>query len=1185
MSASNEGFGLAVPGLAVILTIISVFVLQTGPLETKRPPNPHLGDHAFSDQEAPARLWQDPFEAAERHLQSQQSSPKSTPPSPAGCPTSVAVGSVSDLIAKRWSRPWGEPVFDAWLDETRCWLSDAGMAWTARTDTGCAASGSHSSPAGDRIQILAALVDARPYAESAESRLRSRYAILSALNVSGYHPVDPTHVGYGQIVGDDGRAMLVPYERLQRKESTGDVETLMLLWLNSDAFHQAPIRGIRTIVDHVVPKVGVCTPIKVIGPGDSDGLVALIKEASVPDQAGSTSASFPTPRRLEFYVATATATDAGLIREAFGTNPVADPCVRLAMHGCRSVKHRLENSGLNLAYHRLIPDDGQLADRLRQELSERGLRQASERQSPPCQSTPQAATGIPGLNRLSEFNAGIRRLLEKPPLSDCDQPAPGQGGGEPCPVIERQSDSGPIPGKRDCRGRPRPNRLQHIVLVSEWDTTYGRSLPVAVGKALLDAQPGSRAISLTNVEELQGHPWLHHYSYMRGLDGNIPAGKGKDDESAAVPKSGAERAGSPSGSTAANERAEGQAQLDYLRRLTQALVGLKNKDGTSARIFAIGILGSDLYDKMLILQALRPAFPATLFFTTDLDARMLDGAYASYTRGLIVASGYGLRPGEYDAHASLGPLRTNYQTAIYHAARQALPSATAPRMAPVDGNTPYVVRLYEIGRNGANRLETCSRCHTQPPPKSGPSADNADDSVGSGLPGDVIDWILAAVFFAATVVGLLLAYQPRLRGFPRRHPLGFVALLALGVMLFLAVRFIRSATPLGCPLSASCLEPFSLTSGISGWMPIYLITASLVLSLLFIPLLIIGRRRVNSEIERRYLATPVTDPRPDAEVARTMGENLVVELQWLRARWLGLGRKVRRLGAWLSSVGARESTGQETEETEETLNRHPSLAEQVWKRHRRPAGYGWCWLRPLVLALLFFFFVFNLLPALGGSGGSSMLRGDELRGFSLNLRILSTLALSLLVFSYLEIAFGGRQLIAQLNQARPLWPAEVRRSYAANELKVDLCFVDRWISLRVVARYADMVVRAVVYPLVALLLLVAARLPWFDTGKLPIGIMVAYVVLAFYLLLSAWMVQRAARRMRDEMLDDYRGQLVELSLEETPSLVRQRQLEYLIGRLTTMRDFAFQHFSENPLVRAAVLPFGSLGLGLLEYLG
>ncbi len=36
---------------------------------------------------------------------------------------------------------------------------------------------------------------------------------------------------------------------------------------------------------------------------------------------------------------------------------------------------------------------------------------------------------------------------------------------------------------------------------------------------------------------------------------------------------------------------------------------------------AIGILGSDVYDKLLILRALRPRFPDVVFFTNNLDAQ------------------------------------------------------------------------------------------------------------------------------------------------------------------------------------------------------------------------------------------------------------------------------------------------------------------------------------------------------------------------------------------------------------------------------------------------------------------------------------------------------------------------------------------------------------------------------------
>ncbi|WP_295393169.1 hypothetical protein [uncultured Thiodictyon sp.] len=724
MSASNEGFGVAVPGLAVILTIIGVFILKSGPLETKRPPNPQLGDQAFSDQQVPARLWQDPFEAAERYLASHKSVPNSSQPDRPGDPDSAAVRSLRDLIAKRWRLPWDKPT--VLEDEPRCW-----------PDVDGAVRGVLPAADGDRTQLLAVLVDAGPYAESAESRVRSRYAILSALAVSGYQPVDPTHVGYVQFSGDDGRPTVVPFERLQRKASTGSVETLMLLWLSSEAFHGKPIRGIRALVAYKVPNASVCKPIKVIGPGDSDGLAALRHEAAEARKTRSVVVPLREPRRLEFYAATPTATDVSLSGETFLTNPSAHPCQAVGVQGCQSDPIKIDRA---VFLSRPIPDDSQLALQLIEELGLRGFGGSVHT--------------IP--NRVFKaINKSLGCFIAA--LAGVD--------------------------RRACGASDSAQRRKHIVLISEWDTTYGRSLPVAVGKELLGVASDPLAQRLASLEQLQGHRWLHYYSYMRGLDGNIPAGKDKSDASGAAHQSGAERAAAQPKPTDTNERAEGQAQLDYLRRLTQELAGLKNADGRPARIFAIGILGSDLYDKMLILQALRPAFPGTLFFTTDLDARMLDGAYVSYTRGLIVASGYGLEPTDYDPRASIPPFRTNYQTAIYHAVRQAFPSAAASWNDPVDGDMPDVVRLYEIGRNGPNRLVLCRDCHAQRPQARGRHASTGADPVGPAVLDDVIDWILAVGFFAAAGVWILLSYQPGIRRFLWRHPLGFVAALTGGALV------------------------------------------------------------------------------------------------------------------------------------------------------------------------------------------------------------------------------------------------------------------------------------------------------------------------------------------------------------------------------------------------------------------
>ena len=69
-------------------------------------------------------------------------------------------------------------------------------------------------------------------------------------------------------------------------------------------------------------------------------------------------------------------------------------------------------------------------------------------------------------------------------------------------------------------------------------------------------------------------------------------------------------------------------QFDYLLRLAHAL-GTQDarlrEHGHAIR--AVGVIGNDPYDKLLVLQALRPQFPDAVFFTNDLDARRYLIAY------------------------------------------------------------------------------------------------------------------------------------------------------------------------------------------------------------------------------------------------------------------------------------------------------------------------------------------------------------------------------------------------------------------------------------------------------------------------------------------------------------------------------------------------------------------------------
>jgi len=1115
MSASNTGLGFTVPGVVAVLAVVGVVWFDGAPLQTLRPPNSGLADQSFSDQKVPARLWQDPFEAVERFLKSQE-----PPPDPA------AVSPLRDLNAQVRVRTLQGAVQD------EDWRVEVAIEPKTKDDSGprAAAPDVADQAATEPTQVLAVMVNAEPYAESVEGRLRSRHAILSALEESGYLPVDSTHIGYFTPRGGDGLPKVVPYERFKHRDVS---ERLILLWLASDAFKQEPLSRIRAVVTQVVagidPQMRIAAPIKVLGPASSDGLVGYLKDIYTPKITADApvDAANP-PLELEFFSAIATATDDSLKR-AVGLDSERRGDCKDSAYDCPALRVRLR---------RFIPNDDELAVRLSQELDERGL--SSQRNPAPLLGWPR---------RVNKWLKGL--------LSDWFGVA----------------------------GRAR-ERVKHVVLISEWDTIYGRSLPLAV-QAQLQLPPEGRD---RPADTTDGQPppevEVSLFTYMRGLDGNIPSAQGKQEAPRAAPGAASGTLSPPPRATPANERAEGQAQLDYLRRLADELAAAPNG------VFAIGILGSDLHDKMLILQALRPKFPSAVFFTTDLDARMFDSAYEQATRGLIVASGFDLRPAECDPSASLPPFRTNYQTAIFHAVRQAFPGGarsdeTGAARCQVIDKPAAVVRLYEIGRHGPTELVN---------PAAVPSP---LDLTARGLaPGKSADWLLTFFYFALTLAGVYLLYDPSIRRSPRAHPLGTLGLLVLVILLALGLWYAFSHSVLVYPLRPPGVptEPFSLASGTSGWIPIYLTTLAVALSVLFVPLMFMERARALGEIERRYLTNAAADSRPRSASAQSFREGLARDWAWLRGRGAGLAGRLKRGRGGLDEMGPGEQAGSGAVATPgagacadgsalpEEGSRESDQAQALWQRHRRRVRLDWRLLGPLSLAVLFFFFVMSLFPAIGGNSGTSALRGEDLRQFMINLRPVSMLAVSVLVFLYLDLAFCARQLIADLSPKTVSWPEPVRRRYADEELRVDISLVDRWISLRVVARYADMAVRAAVYPLLVLLLLVAARLPWFDTTVLSPAILIAFVVLAFYLLLSAWIVQRAARRLRAATLGDYRDQLRDAAARPG-GLPRRRQLENLIERVETMHDFAFQRFSENPLIKLAILPFGTLGFGLLELLG
>ncbi|MDX8405748.1 MAG: hypothetical protein R8K50_06295, partial [Mariprofundus sp.] len=175
----------------------------------------------------------------------------------------------------------------------------------------------------------------------------------------------------------------------------------------------------------------------------------------------------------------------------------------------------------------------------------------------------------------------------------------------------------------------------NVAILSEWDTAYGRALPEAFAEKACIKNSSDGKCSEQAVESYK-REHLHMFRYMRGIDGLL-----------AEDSQDAQRTSNDSNASADKkvkiERPEGRSQKDYLRRLADQISTMKRelKSDSKKSILAVGVLGSDVYDKLLILKALRNRLPEAIFFTTDLDASLLHPENYSWTRNLIIASAFG----------------------------------------------------------------------------------------------------------------------------------------------------------------------------------------------------------------------------------------------------------------------------------------------------------------------------------------------------------------------------------------------------------------------------------------------------------------------------------------------------------------------------------------------------------------
>lgn len=981
---------------------------------------------------------------------------------------------------------------------------------------------------GRTVEMFAVMLPGGPYSDDVETRRRVRYAVLAGLNASRLVPVNGEHLGYFFPSADRNNRTLpeiVPYEWFEpAPESRFAMSDQASIPLVLVLWLDGDAMGGQPLakVRSLVSKFEAQTlSWRVLGPGSSSALREMLLELRRQGADQPIAAAYE-KMRLRFYSDVATAPDDQLLVDKQDLAQKTSLSTYLARYNVQLV--------------RTIGDDSVLANAVIDELKLRGLNAVK--------GTTEAAS-----------RPSARQKPRGPAKEDCD--------------LDNQS----------------LDRPSHIGVVSEWDTLYGRTL--------------RREFRLTPEEE--GF-CVHPSNYVRGLDGQLPAVGGGDSS---APKPAASKSGSGGKDEGRRsdgtfiEIAEGQSQFDYLRRLAIRMADLdqdirrRSPDGKG--LAAVGVLGSDVHDKLLVLQALQPALPNAIFFTTDLDARFLHPRETAWARNLIVGSNFGLRLSD-SMQRGLPPFRDGYQSAAFFATILAMDDTRRALRAEVNSkpNDPLDVptsqetilrwletpRIFEIGRTAAfdfspaptpaaagaamanamlpmatataqtprlpGRLRArcegpnwseCQNIHPEPSP-----AYPALKPVTVAL---VLGLLILPLWLTPLLVSRTLRRDLRVRFFEAGSPRGRARLWGVALCLLASVNVVLPmwfGAHWGAFAGWLTLDgkPMVALEGISLWPTEGLRLLALVLCVYLIYAGWIALAENLDEIVPRFaLGTDRRSVLADDAKAQPAPRPKVP--WWYRvASMFSLERPLWRSYIVQNRFGARAAR----------------VAVYVL------AALGVSWLLNAALQDVRF------VP----QRGALSLTVHEC------LHVLLLIAIYVLVFFVVDATAFCVGFVRALRAQGANWPDSTLDQFES-KLGVPRSHLDGWIDLEFIARRTKCVTRLIYFPFIVLSLFLVSRSAAFDDWYMPtVGIVLALLG-AGVALACAVVLRYSAEASRHDAMERLRDDISQAGGDA------QAKLKLLLERMDHLHEGAFAPFWQQPLLKAVLLPFATLGgTSLLDYL-
>jgi len=1054
--ANAEKSKLEVPWgtLLPLIAVLAGIIVQYKPVVSERPPAP--GEKAvevIAEQDVDARLWQDPLAVVRRAKEAEKTEAK----------PNRTIDTLAQNIADR-----------AESDKPR------------------------------HILLLAAMLDAGPYIEQGESRLRSRQAVLEALSEGKFVPADSEHIGFvtaqwppenEAMAIEDG--LLLPWERCEAVDkSTAQIfpentSSIFVLWLPAANFNTYPLARFAALITwltkHVRTDLRKNIDVKLIGPLNSTGLqnmfqevrdwreatlkIQLMGEDVLRKQAQADKDKARNAALEGVWIISPRATmsnDALFYRpppplSKFESAILADQQVPLKAP-VESVEREIEKSGpIGLRFIRTIATDDVVAGTLIDELKLRGIN---------------------------------------------------------------------VPEKHQTKG-------DRIVILTEWDSPYGRSLATTFAAKASDQTYASVVDEPTNWPKC-----ILSYRYLRGIDGRLPGEQTKiaGDEDKQK-KQGADK------SKPEEEATEGMDQSDYLRRLAEKL---KKRDlilqgKKKGRIVAIGLLGADIYDKLMILRALRPEFPDAVFFTNNYDAHLERRADWSDVRNLVIVSPFGSTLPD-GWQRNVAPFRDSIQTAIY--------AGTLVATGKMDEKAAVELtkhpKIFEVGRRGVWDLSSSSSNKTWFRDWASSSRVRWHVAVGFLALLALIGWISMSIVDRRLPKSVtcgcnqeLESWWKRLRRVAEHCSTRTTLWLICGIPIIVV---------LVATYSQHSREPLTFFEGVSIWPSEMLRLVALLLAIHFMIKARSTLKLNEQEIAKRFGLSELVKVRVSLEkVWEGLRRGKLLEQLEIRSRWKNLRLGLTRWQNDPAKLGAQFD------------------AEEAWQAYLRRNCFGPRFVRIMMLFLIYLAFsvtVFTLFPPINPPA-----RGLTASGFDRGVLIPAVIGMMILFFYVFDALQLNSNFIRIFTRGVSKWAPNVA-NWSRRKPPLTDEELSRYHDILFVAQRTEAVAPLIWYPLVVLAVMFVARSSFFDNWTWPLSLILVFALNAMWAFGSAVFLRRAAEQLRATAIRN----LELLRASSYLSAFRRRAFDELIAEIRGLNKGAFAPLSEQHFIRAILVPGGGLGL-------